>query len=118
MIFMEVEFYETEGEACPVKDFIDRLPVKQKMKILWMLQLVEEQGRNLHTKYLKKLSPSDLWEIRVAQGNLNIRLLGFFHGNELLILNHGFLKKTQKTPQKELNVAIERYQDYLRRHKK
>lgn len=114
---MEVVFYETIGGACPIKEFIDGLPAKQKIKILWMLKLVEEEGRNLHTKYLKKLSPTHLWEVRVMSANLNVRLLGFFHGNELLILNHGFLKKTQKTPQKELNVAMDRYQEYIGRKK-
>ena len=117
MSFVEIDFYETARGACPIKEFIDALPSKQKLKVLWMLQLVEDEGRNLNTKYLKKLSPSDLWEIRVMSGNFNIRLLGFFHGNELMILNHGFIKKTQKVPQKELNVALERYQEYTGRKK-
>jgi len=114
---MEIEFYETLSGSCPVKDFIDKLQVKQKLKVLWMLQLVEEEGRNLSTKYLKKLSPSEIWEIRVMSGSFNIRLLGFFNGKDLIILNHGFIKKTQKLPGKELNVALERYQEFIGRNK-
>ena len=50
-------------------------------------------------------------------GSFNIRLLGFFNGKDLVILNHGFIKKTQKLPGKELNVALERYQEFIGRNK-
>ena len=114
---MEIHFYETAGGAVPAKEFIDKLTVKQKLKVAWQLKIIQEEGRNLHTKYFKKLSPSDIWEIRVQMGGINIRLLGFFDGNEFLILNHGFIKKTQNIPKKELDLAIERCSDYKERKK-
>ncbi|NRA72605.1 MAG: type II toxin-antitoxin system RelE/ParE family toxin, partial [Gammaproteobacteria bacterium] len=42
---------------------------------------------------------------------------GFFEGDNLIILNHGFQKKTQKTPPKEIKIAQQRRKDYLLRKK-
>jgi phage-related protein len=44
-------------------------------------------------------------------------MLGFFDGGTLLILTNGFVKKTQKTPQQEIALAIRRKSDYLARRK-
>jgi phage-related protein len=45
-------------------------------------------------------------------------LLGFFDANDLVILNHAFTKKTQKTPQKEMKIAAQRKKDYFSRRRK
>ena len=68
------------------------------------------------TTYLKKLvNTDDIWEVRVQISGNIFRLLGFFENDSLVVLNHGFQKKTQKTPSKEINVAERRKKDYLRR---
>ncbi len=79
------------------------------------MQLVEEL-EIVPVKYFKKMvGTDDLWEIRVQSGNNIYRLLGFLERNNLLILNHAFQKKTQKTPKKEMDVAEARKKDYLKR---
>ena len=55
----------------------------------------------------------DIWEIRVQQGNNIFRILGFFDGKELLILNHACTKKSQKIPLKEIAVAEKRKRNYF-----
>ncbi|MDX8392818.1 MAG: type II toxin-antitoxin system RelE/ParE family toxin, partial [Mariprofundaceae bacterium] len=57
----------------------------------------------------------DIWEVRVQVGNNIFRLLGFLDGGNLVILNHAFQKKTQKTPKREIYTAETRKQDYLNR---
>jgi phage-related protein len=42
-------------------------------------------------------------------------LLGFFHEGALVVLTNGFTKKQQKTPQTEIEVAVQRRRDYLSR---
>jgi phage-related protein len=70
------------------------------------------------TTYLKKLvNTDDIWEIRVQNSGDIFRLLGFVEGENLIILNHGFQKKTQKTPPKEIKIAEQRRKDYLLRNK-
>jgi len=111
----EIRFYRSESGACPVEEFLDSLSGKQSQKVTWVLQLIEEM-EIIPARYFKKLVNTDgLWEVRVQAGNNIFRLLGFLDGNQLVVLNHGFQKKTQKTPKKEIQVAEARKKDYLNR---
>ncbi|MEE9432558.1 MAG: type II toxin-antitoxin system RelE/ParE family toxin [Melioribacteraceae bacterium] len=80
-----------------------------------MLEVIEE----LHIipkQYFKKLiNTNNVWEVRISLGSNIFRLLGFFDGNNLIILTNGFAKKTQKTPRKEIRLAEKRKKDYLER---
>ena len=91
-----VDFYTTDEGKTPVIDFLDSLSAKQAKKVTWVLQLIEELDV-IPSTYLKKLvNTDDIWEVRVQVGNNIFRLLGFFDGNNLVVLNHGFQKKTQR----------------------
>ena len=100
---------------CPVEEYLDSLESKQAQKVAWVLQLVEELDV-VPAQYFKKLEGSEgIWEVRVRAGNNIFRILGFLDGNELVILNHAFQKKTQKVPLKEIRVAEKRKRDYFAR---
>lgn len=67
-------------------------------------------------QYFKKLTGrEDLWEVRAQSGSDDFRLLGFFDGGNLVILTNGFSKKTQKTPAREIELAVRRRSEYLAR---
>ena len=67
-------------------------------------------------QYFKKLvNTDDIWEIRVNIGRDAFRLLSFFDGPNLVVLNHAFAKKTQKTPRSDIHLAEQRKRDYFRR---
>jgi phage-related protein len=101
--------------AAPVEEFLDSLPAKAARKVAWVLKLVEELDR-VPTQYLKKLvNTDDLWEVRVASSGNAYRILCFFDGQNWLVLNHAFAKKTQRTPRRAIALAEERKRDYLRR---
>jgi phage-related protein len=113
-----INFYRLPNDQSPVEKFLDSLTGKQAQKVLWVLQLIEELEK-IPRQYFKKLVDSeDIWEVRTQFGNDIFRLLGFFDGGNLLILTNGFAKKTQKTPPKEIELAIRRKNDYLQRRKK
>ena len=113
----KINFYTTENGKCPISDFLDSLSGKQVQKVLWVLQLIEELDVTPAT-YLKKLTNTDdIWEVRVMNSGNIFRLLGFFDDDNLVVLNHGFQKKTQKTPAKGISVAEKRRKDYLLRKK-
>lgn len=96
----------------PVKDFIDSLENKQKIKVFHIFKLIIEYGINSIPQHIKKLSGAPLWEIRIL-GKDNIRVLYIIPGKETVLLLHGFIKKTQKTNLKEINIAIKRYRQWL-----
>ena len=108
----QISFYKNIDGKTPVVDFISSLESKQKQKIAWVLKLIQEH-ENIPTTYLKKLvNTNDIWEVRIQVGNNIFRLLGFFEGNNLVILTNGFQKKTQKTPKNEIKLAEKRKQQY------
>ena len=111
----KVIFYHLDNGRCPVIEFLDSLTNKQVEKIFFVLDLIENIDQ-VPAKFLKKLkSTDDIWEVRVQFGGNIFRLLGFFHGNELIVLNHAFAKKSQKVPRKEIKIAEQRKADYYSR---
>ncbi len=111
----EILFYETETRNSPVIEFLEDLPPKESQKAAWVLKLVEEFPI-IPSKYFKKLvNTQDLWEVRIASGSNIYRILGFFDGERLIVLNHAFQKKTQKTPKQAIKIAEQRKKDYLKR---
>ena len=115
----EIAFYRTESGECPIEEFLDSLASQQALKVSWVLQLIEELDV-VPVQYFKKLVNTDgIWEVRVPSGGNIFRLLGFLERGNVVILTHGFQKKTQKTPKKEIKLAENRKKDYLnRRHSK
>ena len=111
----EISFYRTASGHCPVEQFLDSIGTRQAAKITWTLHLIEEL-EFVPRQYFKKLvDTDDIWEIRVNIGRDTFRLLSFFDGPNLVVLNHAFAKKTQKTPRSDLHLAEQRKRDYFRR---
>ena len=81
------------------------------MKTAAWLGLLQEQGPNLHRPYADILEES-IRELRVTFGRLEIRILYFIHGKSI-VLTHGFMKKTQKVPQEEIDLAKRYRHDWL-----
>ncbi len=108
----EVAFYQKDDGSCPAIDFILGLDVKMRAKVMRSIELLKHNGSDLREPYSKKLS-DDLFELRIQQGNNAARMLYFFIVGKRIIITNGFIKKTQKTPQKELDLAIKYKNDYL-----
>ena len=83
-------------------------------KIIAILKYIENLDI-IPIKFLKKLSDSDLYEIRIRVGSNIYRIICFFHKQSVIMLLSGFQKKTLKTPKNEIEKAKKYKQDYLRR---
>lgn len=114
----EICFYQTASGDCPVGDFLAGLGPKQARKVAWVLRAVKELLM-VPPQYFKKLEGTeDIWEVRADFGGDAFRLLGFWDAGRLIILTNAFAKKTQKTPEREIELAQQRKRDYLNRKKK
>jgi phage-related protein len=114
----KIIFYKTDSGNSPVQEFIDSLSDKQAKKVAWVLRLVRDL-ETIPTKYFKKLiNSNDIWEVRVQMGRNIFRFLGFYDGPQLIILSNGFQKKSQKTPKREIELAENRKQRYLKRRQR
>ncbi|OGS06401.1 MAG: hypothetical protein A2270_06860 [Elusimicrobia bacterium RIFOXYA12_FULL_51_18] len=98
-----IEFYQTMEGDSPAADFLAELPVKVRAKVAKWMQLLQEEGPDLKRPYADMLRDG-IRELRVSFGHLDIRLLYFIEGGEIVV-THGFLKKTWQTPFLEIEKA-------------
>ena len=104
----DIIFYQTADGACPVANYLKSIQDKKLYaKILRDINL-------LHEPYSKSLSHG-LFELRTKQGSNISRIIYFFIIGNRIILTNGFIKKTNKTPKKELDKALKYKNDYLNR---
>jgi phage-related protein len=111
-----VEFYETESGATPVEDFLNALDIKMRAKALHELEILEEFGRALREPYAKYIHDG-IFELRIQLANNISRMFYFFFDGERIIVTNGFVKKSQKTPPREIERAEKYKADYQRRAK-
>ncbi|MCI6868870.1 MAG: type II toxin-antitoxin system RelE/ParE family toxin [Lachnospiraceae bacterium] len=109
-----VEFYEKENGEKPVELFLDKLDIKMRSKLLMILKILQEKGNLLSEPYSKHLDDG-IFEIRGKVGSDISRVLYFFYFGGKIIVTNGFIKKTQKTPSKEIEKAKCYRKDYLER---
>jgi phage-related protein len=100
-----VKFYQTKRGDYPVNDFLTDQDNEISTKVFSYFSLLQNNGPFLKPPQIKKLQ-SNLYELRI-KSKLNIRAFYTIFNNEYYIL-HIFKKKTQKTPTKELKIAIDR----------
>jgi phage-related protein len=111
----EIIFHTTIDGKCPAQEFLDNLPKKIFKKIIWVLKIISELDK-LPANYFKKFKSSeDIWECRIIFSSNIYRLLCFLENGSVIIVTHGFIKKTQKTPQEEIRKAEGYKKEYLRR---
>lgn len=109
-----IYYQKPKSSSSPVYDFIQSLDAKTQSKISNTLDLLEEYGIKLGMPHIKKLTGTDLWELRIL-GSDNIRLFYITVTGKNFLLLHGFLKKKEKTDRKEIKTAIDRFKEYRSR---
>lgn len=87
------------------KDFLQSLPEQAYKKILYNVDRVARGEKN--RELFKKLENSEIWEFRTLYKGVAYRLFAFWDTDTqtLVIATHGIIKKTQKTPKKEIARA-------------
>lgn len=110
-------FYEKENGTIPVQDFLDHLPAKHSAKALREIDILEKYGVTLTEPHVKHIN-AKLWELRIrSAGNIS-RIFYFVPAENDIILLHGFVKKTKKAPNKEIETANTYLNDYQRRNRR
>ena len=114
MDMYEVLFYDLPDGSKPVKDFMDTLDAKMFVKVVRTIDMLKQVGPSMRLPYSEHLDDG-IFEIRVKQGTNITRVLYFFFVGKKIILTNGFVKKQQKTPRSEIELAKRRREDYRRR---
>jgi phage-related protein len=108
-------FYRTAEGKCPVQEFLDSLPGKVAQKIAWVLRLLEDLNIVPSSYFKKLIGTEEIWECRIQSGSNTYRILCFFSDDSVIVLTHGFVKKSQKTPAYEIERAEAYRRDFLKR---
>lgn len=107
-----IEFYVDSRGRCPVAEFLDALPRDERAEVRNVLRLLQEFGTMLGMPHARPITGHrKLWELRAGPN----RLLYVASINRQFFILHGFRKKTQKTPGREIVVAERRMIDLQER---
>ena len=110
----EIVFFREDDGSKPLATFIKTLDVKMKAKVVADLHLLEEYGDRAREPLSKSLGDG-IFELRSIEGNNIVRILYFFDKGRIIIATNGFVKKTQKTPKSEMELAAKRRKIYFSR---
>ncbi|MBP5448323.1 MAG: type II toxin-antitoxin system RelE/ParE family toxin [Treponema sp.] len=111
---LEVVFYETEQKNQPCRDFLLALSKDDRREVGADI-FAAQKGFPLGLPLCRKME-TDLWEIRSTVSDGICRVFFTVDGDTMILL-HGFKKKSQKTPKKEIDIAENRLKDYKERNK-
>ena len=117
----KIIFYEDQNKHSEVLEYIRMLDCKaasnkecriNRNKIVAYFDALEEKGTRIGEPVTKHLE-GEIWELRPLRNRF---LYAYFERDTFIILHH-FIKKTQKTPKREIEKAKRNLQDYLERRK-
>ena len=108
---LQVVFYRSEAGNEPVREWLKELPRDDKRQIGEDIKTAR-LGWPLGMPLIRKID-KDLWEVRTRLADGVARVF-FTVDRDYMILLHGFVKKSQKTPQNDLKTALGRLGNYKR----
>lgn len=93
--------------------FVRKQPFKAQQKIAYNIRKL--QSGLMEKELFKKLENSEIWELRSLFNGICYRLFAFWdtEAEALVVATHGIIKKTQKTPKKEIEKAERIRQEYF-----
>jgi len=113
----EINFYKDAAGNEPVREYLEALAAKSDKasrinlnKILDYMKILSEHGTRAGEPYMKHID-GDVWELRPRRN----RIFFFFWTGGQFILLHHFVKKSQKTPQRETDQAKRNMADFIER---
>ncbi|MCB8953336.1 MAG: type II toxin-antitoxin system RelE/ParE family toxin [Ardenticatenales bacterium] len=104
---LRVLFYKSTSGRQPVREWLKALPSPDR-KIIGEDLKTAQFGWPLGMPLIRKLE-ADLWEVRSNLPNRIARVI-FTVEEDKMVLLHAFIKKSQKTPTSDLEVARRRLQ--------
>lgn len=106
-----IQFYRDRRGRSPVEDFLSTLPERERLEALRVIDLLEEHGLTLGMPHARPIA--GMWELRAGSG----RVFYVAAVGRRFILLHGYRKKSQAAPQREIDTAQRRWAEVLDREK-
>jgi len=100
-----IEFFKLKNGRAPVLEYLEELDERYRAKVVAHIELLREKGGHLYEPYAKHIK-GPLWELRIDFGRLASRIFYLLGPQKMIVLLHAFMKKTQKTPRREIETAL------------
>ena len=107
-----VIFYADKEGNEPVKDFILKQPDGAIAEILHVLKLLREFNVGLRMPYVRKIDESGVRELRIKHGSDIYRIFFSAHSGQAFVLLHAIQKKEDRTPERDIRLAVRRMNEY------
>lgn len=108
----EITFYKEISGKSPIEEFLLKLAKSNKILVEKSKQGIEKlKNRAYHREPLSKHIESGLWELRIKSSTDILRIFYTFDKGKIIILLHIFVKRKQKTPLNELEIARKRMRE-------
>lgn len=108
----EIRYYLDDEGKNPVEEFLLELKKTNNPLVQQTLKGLEKlRYRVYHSEPLSKHLELGLWEVRIKAGTDILRIVYTFDKGRIIILLHIFIKKQQKTPSGELEIARKRLRE-------
>jgi len=114
----EIEYYQKESGEIPVEVFLMTLNPKLRAKAYSDIMLLKRLGINIREPYsapIKGDKYKGLFELRTKFSSDITRIFYFLFDKNKFVLLHGFVKKANRPPERELDRALSYKLDYERR---
>ena len=108
----KVVFYREAEGTIPLLDWFEKISARAKAKCRLRLDRLRELGHELRRPEADYLR-GGIYELRVAMGSVNYRMLYFFFGTTAAVVSHG-LTKGQAVPAREIDLALRRKGTFTR----
>lgn len=112
----EIIVYKKENGEIPLRNFLDSVEPKMRAKLYGLIGILQEKGNMLREPYSKHLQDG-IFELRCKCGSNITRILYFFYYGNKIVITNGFVKKSSKTPKKQLLIAKNSRSDFIERMK-
>ncbi len=109
-----LEFFIEDRGSSPVEEFLDGLDLKTRARFRWSMEQLRVRNVQAREPLVRHLE-GDLWELREESRTNIYRVIYFFYTGRRIVFLHGFQKKSQRTPRRELAMARQRHGTFLAR---
>jgi len=108
-----VSYRDARGRV-PIDEYLDTLQIRDRAHVLRKIELLEEYGPNLRMPHARHLR-GKVWELRIDMRPNSYQVLYAAAAGRKFVLLHCYAKKSERTPESEMETVERRLADYLAR---
>lgn len=104
---VQVVFYKEDDETVTMSEWLEQQSAFAQDRCIDRLKKLKSRGHELRRPLAAPLR-GGIYELRVREKKVRIRMLYFFCGREIVVVTHGLKKKSSEVPEIEINRALDK----------